>query len=382
MMTKSLGVLLVSGALTHQENYSLKFRDDPRCRLIGVTDEANVDAERTQLNQAWAEKLDIPYLPNLGDALHRADVDIVSICAEPERRGRIAVECANAEKHIYLDKPVTPFLTVADSVVEAVQQNGVRSQMFSFIYQPWVQRAKQIVASGELGDLLAVHADCLFAKGPNGTAQLGTIRQSPYPPKISNFVDAKAELYAMGIYSLGVACWLIGHSVQTVYGQTANYFFEAHQHHNVEDFGYLMLTFSNGATATITGGRIGWTGHASGGNNQVYLIGTKKSLLIDAYRPRLEVYDRAPAWASPEVNPRDPMGFWSSTQAEVNIQPKRIYTPFMADFRGDEQHFVDCIVEDRESEMNAQQAATLTEILLAGYQSASQGHVVSLPLSR
>ncbi len=384
MSAPSLGVLLVSGRLTHQENYADLFHADPRCTLVGLSDEANVSPQRAQLNRTFAEDLDIPYWPNLDDALARDDVHLVSICAEPERRARIVALCAHAGKHVYIDKPLTPSLEAADAAVAAVKQAGVRSQMFSSNHQPWAQRARRVLESGELGDLVAIHVDNLFAKGPGGTATLGTPRRPIYPPIISNFVDAKAELYAMGVYALALVCWLSGRAVQTVYGSAANYFFAAHQRRNVEDFGFLSLTMEGGLTATITGGRVGWTSHPAGGVNQICLIGAQGSLLVDANRPRLEVYTDAPPWTPPAVNPRDPMGFWRTTQEEVNAQPKRTFAPLsnMLATHSDASHFIDCIVEGRESEMNAQQAAMLTEILLAGYKSAAEGQVVTLPLAR
>jgi hypothetical protein len=78
------------------------------------------------------------------------------------------------------------------------------------------------------------------------------------------------------------------------------------------------------------------------------------------------------------------MGFWRSTQEEVHTQPKRTYAPLpdVIGARSDASHFVDCIVDRRESEMNVRQAAMLTEILLAGYRSAALGQVVSLAEAR
>lgn len=379
-----LGVLLVAGKLTHQENYCQQFRNDKRCQLIAVTDETDVSPERRRLNRELATELGIPYLPDLDEALTRDDVHLVSVCAEPERRGRILIKCVRAGKHIYIDKPMTPYLATADAVSKVVKKMGVRSQMFSFIHQPWVQRARYVIESGEIGQLVALHADCLFAKGPGGNAKLGSPRRTQYPPQHFTFVDSKAELYAMGVYALGLVHWLTQRVVKTVYGYTANYFFEAHQRNDVEDFGFLSLTLEEGLTATITGGRVGWSSHGGEGVNQVYLIGSEGSSLIDAYRPRLEVYDTGLPWTAPEINPQDPMGFWRSTQKAVNTQPKRLFSPFsrLISAKSDESYFIDCILEGRESEMNAHQAAILTEVLLAGYQSAATGTVVSLPLPR
>jgi predicted dehydrogenase len=328
--------------------------------------------------------LGIGYWPDLETALARDDIHLVSVCAEPERRARIVARCAQAGKHVYIDKPFTPSLEAADRAVAALERAGVRSQMFSFNHQPWARRAKEVLAAGELGDLVAIHADNLFAKGPAGSALLGAPRRAIYPPIISNFVDAKAELYAMGIYSLGLVCWLAGRAVESVYCNTANYFFSAHQQHNVEDFGFLSLTLEGGMTATVTGGRVGWSSHPSEGTNQLVLFGSRGSLLIDAYGPRLEIYGADAPWTPPPINPKDPMGFWRSTQQEVDLQPRRTYVPLpnaLTD-RGDVSHFVDCIVEGHESEMNARQAALLSEILLAGYRSAALKQVISLPLKR
>src|SRR5882672_6417047 len=58
------GVLLVTGGLTHQEGYGLGFRADPRCRLIGVADDAGITPQRAALNLRLAEELQIPVLPD------------------------------------------------------------------------------------------------------------------------------------------------------------------------------------------------------------------------------------------------------------------------------------------------------------------------------
>src|SRR5262249_34502718 len=121
------GILLVSGRHTHQEDYAQAFAADPRCRLIAVTDEADVDPQRRAWNEQLAAGHGLPCVADLADALWRPDVDVASICAPPERRGRIALRCAAAGKHLYLDKSLTPRLAEADALLAAVQKAGVRS---------------------------------------------------------------------------------------------------------------------------------------------------------------------------------------------------------------------------------------------------------------
>jgi predicted dehydrogenase len=376
------GVLLVTGSHTHQENYAAAFAADKRCRLVAVTDEPDIDKKRRTLNERLADALGIPYVGDLGKALARTEAQVVSICAPPECRGRIAVRCAEAGKHLYMDKPLAPKLEEADAIVAAVRKAGVRSHMFSFITMPWAREAKKRLAEKQLGKLLAIHADVFFAKGRTGTAKLGLPRKEEYPPQRHQLVEAKRELDNVGVYPITLIRWLTGRRFRTVYGLTANYFFQEHQKHNVEDFGLLACTLDDGLPVTITAGRYGWTTHPAGGVNRLLLVGSERTLLIDANRPRLEVCTDETPWMPPNVNPADPMGFWQSTQDEVHVRPKRTWVPLTPAGAGDASYFLDCLESGRESEMPVAEAALATEVLLAAYRSAATGEVVTLPLPR
>jgi predicted dehydrogenase len=382
MSEPKYGVLLVTGSLTHQENYAAAFAADKRCKLIAVTDEADIDAKRRELNERLARALGVPYVPDLAKALERKDVNVVSVCAPPERRGRIIVRCAQAGKHLYLDKSLCPRLQEADAIVDVVGKAKVRSHMFSFITAPWARAAKRLLEANRLGQLRAIHADAFFAKGKVGTAKLGTPRKEEYPPERHQLVEAKRELDNVGVYPITLVRWLTGRKFRTVYGLTGNYFFEEHQKHNVEDFGLLSGTLDDGLPVTIAAGRYGWTTHPAAGVNRLMLVGSERTVVIDANRPRLEVYTDEAPWVPPNVNPADPMGFWTSTQEEVHVRPKKTWVPATPAGPSDASYFLDCLDAGRDSEMNATEAALAAEVLLAAYRSAATGEVVTLPLPR
>ena len=199
------GVLLVAGSHTHQENYAQAFAADPRCRLVAVTDEPGVSGRRQLLNQRFARQLGIPHLDDLAAALARDDVQIVSICAEPERRGPIAVAAAQAGKQLYLDKPLAASVEAAAAIEAAVRESRVASQMFSQVGTPASLRARSLAASGKLGDLAAFHADLLFAKGDPGTANLSQPRREWEQPETFEWVATKREFSNVGGYPLSVA---------------------------------------------------------------------------------------------------------------------------------------------------------------------------------
>ncbi|MCS6852327.1 MAG: Gfo/Idh/MocA family oxidoreductase, partial [Gemmataceae bacterium] len=289
MSERVFGVLLVTGSHTHQENYAAAFAADKRCRLVAVTDEPDVSPRRRELNERLAWELGVPYIADLDTALERRDVEVVSICAPPERRGRISLRCARAGKHLYLDKSLVPTLAEADALVAAVRQAGVRSHMFSFITQPWARAGKRLLEAGELGELRAIHADTFFAKGRPGTAPLGKPRQEEFPPQRHQLVEAKREFDNVGVYPITLIRWLTGKKFKAVYGVTGNYFFAEHHRHHVEDFGLVSATLEDGLPVTVAAGRYGWTTHPAGGVNRLMLVGSKRTAVIDMNRPRLEV---------------------------------------------------------------------------------------------
>ncbi len=378
-----LGVLLVTGSHTHQENYALELAADPRCRLIGVTDADNVGPRRQALNAALAHRLGTAYIDNFAAALARPDVHIVSICAEPDRRGPLIVQAANAGKHLYLDKPLAATIEEADAAVQAIHNNGVVAHMFSQVHFPWGERVREVVASGVLGELRAVHFDLLFAKGQTGTAQLYGTRAETQRPREFEGIESKRELSNVGVYPLALLPLLTDRAVQSVFASTGNYFFAEHQAHDMEDFGQMLLRLEGGVVATVTAGRTGWCSHPQHGLNRVCLIGNERSVCLDTARPRVEIWSDSPAWSAPARHPEDPMGFWKSTNEESGVRPKQDWV-LASDLatKSDAVHFIDCVIQGRKPDVSVDVAALTTELLTAAYQSAATGTSVELPLVR
>jgi predicted dehydrogenase len=261
--------------------------------------------------------------------------------------------------------------------------------MLSFIHSPWAQAAKRAVESGSVGEIVALHCDVMFAKGHTAETRHAMSlpkkpgEKEPHPRRFT-FVDSKRELYTTGVYAISLIRWITGVEVRAVFGLTANYFFAEHVRNRVEDFGVLALTLDDGITATVACGRIGWMSHPAGGPNRLQIVGTNGSPTVDAHKPRIEIYADEPPWTPPPVNPADPMGFWKSTQQEVDTKPKATWVPLhgKGEAFNDASRFIDCIESGRESEMSARDGAAVVEVLMAGYKSAAKGEVVSLPLPR
>jgi predicted dehydrogenase len=104
--------------------------------------------------------------------------------------------------------------------------------------------------------------------------------------------------------------------------------------------------------------------------------------VLDAHRPRLEVWSDEPPWLPPRRDPEDPMGFWRSTSTRLGVPPKRGWVlpegdpPALADARA----FLDCLERGVSSEVDAVAGAAAVEALMACYESAATGLTVQIPL--
>lgn len=373
-MSAPYGLLLITGNQTHQENYARAFAADDRCRLVGLTDERNLPERRHELNRELADELGIPCLDDFSAAVSRDDVDFVSICTEPERRLPLTLACIEAGKHIYLDKDPAPVVDDAWQIAEGIEAGGLLAQAFSLVRLPACQKAKQIVDSGGLGELIALHCDITFAKGIPGTANLNRVRTEHPTASRFTFPDSKREFLCVGYYPLILFQWLTGQHFETVDAVTANYFFEAHQTNDVEDFATVMLKMSGGIESTITAGRCGWMSHRDYGVHDIRLVGTRGSITLDAQRPRLEVCCDSSPWVQPATgHPEDPMGFWSSTQKSGGVLPKNDWQSIGEAARSDASVFLDCLEQGRQSDVTAKMAAHVVDVVHAAYRSSAVG---------
>jgi predicted dehydrogenase len=373
------GGLMVTGGRTHQENYALGFQADARCRVVAVSDEREIDERRLALNRQLAQQLGVPYIADLGEALRRDDVHFVSICTEHERQGRVSLRCAEAGKHLYLDKPLAGSLGEARQLERVARERKLVTQMFTQLNFPYAIRAARLVRSGKLGELKAIHSDLFFAKGYTSELELAP-RAEKAEPRAGEFLapDAKRELFNIAIYSLTLIRHLTGRRrFETVRALTGNFFLERNKRRDMEDFGALMLRLEGGVTATIASGRTGWYSHAGGGHNRTRLVGTRGSATIDGWATRGEITsEKSCGWRVPAENGEDPMAFWaSSDQRKTGVVEWFLPAPVV---RSDQAVFVDCLEGKRQPLCTVSDGVAALEVLFAAYRSAATGREVTL----
>ncbi|MGI9334971.1 MAG: Gfo/Idh/MocA family protein [Gammaproteobacteria bacterium] len=375
-------MLLVGGNRTHQETHAICFAADRRCRLSAVTDSPSATPTSRALSQTMARDLGIPFVEDLEVALNRDDVDVVSLCPQMESRGAAGKLCGESGKAIYLDKPLAGNMDDGIAIRDALRQSLAPNQMYSYAGLPWVRSAKACLDSGAIGALRAIHVDVLFAKGRAGSAPAGLVRRERHPPRAYTFVDAKRELFDLGVYSVGLCLWLSGKRALEVTANTANYFFESHARRDVEDCGAVAMQLEGGVVATATGGRIGYYSHPKGGPHKITLVGSEGTETFDAWTPRIEVSNAEPTPELPPPNPEDPMMMWRSTSTAGGNPIKNRWVAMLPEdnwYAADIVQFLDCLDAGTRANITAEEALESLAVLMAAYESAASGRTVSVP---
>lgn len=131
--------------------YAQAFKDLRIARLVGVSD-VNADAARNLASQIGCRSY-VSY----EEMAREWPLDAVIICTPPASHPEIATYFCNRKVNVLCEKPLSIDVSSAELMLDTAQRNGVKLTMASkFRYVEDVVRAKSIVRSGILGEILLV----------------------------------------------------------------------------------------------------------------------------------------------------------------------------------------------------------------------------------
>jgi predicted dehydrogenase len=161
------------------------------------------------------------------------EVDVVYIATPHSRHREVAEAALTAGKHVLCEKPFTVNAAEARALAEVAQANGVFLMEAVWTrFLPSINRAWDIIASGELGDIQWVQADLGFV--------------AAYDPR-SRLWDPAAgggALLDLAVYPLTWAFGALGYPAEVVAQATLT-------EEGVDMRNALMLSYESGATAQL-----------------------------------------------------------------------------------------------------------------------------------
>lgn len=294
------------------------------------------------------------------ELLNDPNVDAVDICLPHNLHGPVALAAINSGKHVIVEKPFTIDLSQADQIIAAAKSKGLKlmvAENMRFIKAYEV--AKRLVDSGTIGDICYVRG---YTGGPNEDTN------DPSNWRIKASESGGGTMMDDGIHTFYLFRWFVG-EIKSVYAVTTKYGKSTVS--EVEDNAVGTLRFQNGAL-----GVFGFsTTTASPWTEELQIFGTKGSISVDFLASNaLRVFST--------VRRSEDKAEWWSRYGDVSWE-----YPFVehsttewvtSSMRREVQHFVDCILNNKQPLVSGEDGKKAVELCLAAYESARAGKEVPL----
>jgi predicted dehydrogenase len=230
------------------------------CRLAWCCDRSAEARERWQRSLPGAR-----FTAELDDLLADPDLDAVVVATDVPSHAPLAVRVLAAGKHCFVEKPLARSAAEAAEVVAAAESAG-RLLMVGHLleYHPGVAKLKEILDSGELGDVYYVYSNRL---------NLGKIRE-----------DENA-LWSLGAHDVSVLLHLFdGEEPVEVLARG-----ESFVRGGVEDVVFCYLRFPSGRVAHM---HLSWLDPHK--ERRFTVVGSKRMATFDdmALEGKVTVYDK------------------------------------------------------------------------------------------
>jgi len=298
------------------------------------------DLDQSRLNHICGLYPEVRATRDYRDVL-ASDVEAVCIATPVRAHYHLAMEALRAGKHVLVEKPLAACVGQAEEIIaEGDRQGRIVMVGHTFVYNPAVVAMKDIIASGQLGQIYYISAT---------RVNLGL-----FQPDINVAWDLAPHDISILLYMLGIEP-VSASARGGVYVQ---------QKKGLHDVAYLSLHFPNGILADI---RVSWLDPCK--IRRYTVVGSEKMLVYDDVEPetKIVIYDKGV-----EVPP------YSDTEEEFRLSyrtgeavpyPLEWVEPLKVEC----QHFVDCIRQGSEPRSSGRVGLEVIRILEAAQCSLLNG---------
>lgn len=129
----------------HAKNFAFHV---PQAKVIAIADPNIKAAEQCAQNFNIAKAT-----TNNDEIIEDANIHAVIICSPTITHAKIALEAANAGKHILCEKPLGTDIELIDKAIDTAKNNNLLFQVgFNRRFDPSFQHAKELISAGKIGE--------------------------------------------------------------------------------------------------------------------------------------------------------------------------------------------------------------------------------------
>lgn len=314
----------------HAEAYAL-MKD---AQLIGIAE------SRSEAAQTIAEKLGISAYSSMEDMIAAESPDIIDICLPTYLHKSFVLKAAQLGKHVICEKPMATTLEDARAMIEACRKAGVKLMIGHVLrFFPEYAKAKQMVDGNAVGKV--------------GTVRMlrGGSMPTGWNEWYRSFDKSGGVILDLVIHDFDWLRWTFG-EVERVYAKGL-----IGREALPMDHAFVSLRFKNGTIAHVNGS---WA-HPDGFRTFLEIAGKKGVISTDsndAVSIHTSLHTIKSAAAASVHVPESPLG----------------KSPYLLEL----EHFVDCVLHDKQPCITGEDAYKAVEISLAALQSIRTGRAVTL----
>lgn len=132
----------------------------PVYKSLENVDLAAICDQRINMAKEAADKFGVKNTyGDLHEMLAKEKLDIVDICTPPRTHASLAIDAMEAGCHVLTEKPMATTIQEADEIVNSSKKNGVKlCVVHQNLCNPVVTRARELVETGAIGEILHVEA--------------------------------------------------------------------------------------------------------------------------------------------------------------------------------------------------------------------------------
>ena len=177
---------------------------------------------------------------NFDKMLDAEEFDVLYFCLPPFAHNGEVIRAAEKGINVFLEKPIALTSEAAEVIVDAIEKSGVISQVgYQMRFKQSIQKLYAMIADGTAGKPTIFQGRfwCNMGEGPSWWAK-------------KNKSGGQMLEQIIHIYNLVLS--LFG-DVKSACGAMSNITYKDNPNYEIEDTSAGLITFENGAIATITG---------------------------------------------------------------------------------------------------------------------------------
>ena len=324
-----------------------EFSSNPDSKIAGYFDPKKDRAEEL------AEKYGGKVYSSLEDMLNDKSVDAVCVCTSNKYHAPITIQALKAGKHVLCEKPMATSIDEAVSMIKTSRETG-KFLMIGHNQRlaPAHVRAKEILASGELGRILTFRT--AFGHGGPEFWSADKGLHTWFFKKDEAVVGAMGDL---GIHKADLIRWLIGDEIVEVkaFVSTLDKRNDKDSLIEVDDNAVCVLKSKTGIVGTLTAS---WTYYGDEDNSTVLYCSNGV----------MRIYD----------NPEFPIVVTKKNREKVFYKVGRIQTNESQSKSGIPDMFIDSIVSGKVPEISGEEGFAALKIIIACLESQEKGTSVKI----